>query len=134
MQFWVALWVALLLARRGFGSIFVRLGARFLFWSLVPWELSLLPVLRPGVPLAPWVALLVGFWPLWGCPAFGSSALPVLWSLGPLLAFGCFCSLGLLPVAAELSAQNSTKNLNLTNALQALCGLLVPHFILFGCG
>ena len=59
---------------------------------------------------------------------------PVLWSLGPLLAFGCFCSLALLPVAAVLSAQNSAKNLNLTNALQALCGLSVPHFILFGCG
>ena len=53
LQFWVALWVALLLTRRGFGSIFVRLGARFLLWSLVPWGLSLLPVLRPGVPLAP---------------------------------------------------------------------------------
>ena len=57
-------WVALLLTRRGFGSIFVRLGARFLLWSLVPWGLSLLPVLRPGVPLAPSVAFLIGFRPL----------------------------------------------------------------------
>ena len=52
------------LRARGTGSIFARLGARLLLWSLVPWGLSLLPVLRPGVPLAPSVAFLIGFVPL----------------------------------------------------------------------
>ena len=91
VEFWVALWVALLLARRSFSFVFVRLGPLFLLWSLVPWGLSLLPTPRPGVPLAPLVAFLFGFWPLWGCPALAPLLSPVLWSPGasvwPWVAF-----------------------------------------------
>ena len=55
-----------------------------------------------------------------GLPCFGSSALPrsvVPWGL--CLALGCFCSLGLPPVAHKLLSAQSDKNLDLMNALQA---------------
>ena len=85
-------WVPLLLTRRGFGSIFVRLGARFLLWSLVPWGLSLLPVLRPGVLLAPIGCIFVWVPAALGLPQFPPRSVVPWASAWPLVAFaplGC---------------------------------------------
>ena len=92
-------WVPLLLTRRGFGSIFARLGARFLLWSLVPWGLSLLPVLRPGVLLAP-----IGCIFVWVPAVLG---LPCFWLLSPPRSVVPWASAWPLVVFAPLGCSRS---------------------------